>query len=159
TPAWMSRSAVEDVASRGITAGWARAREPVGGGPSRAGGPPSPATVSSTVRHGARTRISPGRRRGGKPTGAPPGRRRGGGGEGGGRGRGLARDHRLDGGGLGCGGEESLAGEQRHQPRDRLLERPPRRRDADQSGTQAGGEAHQRRSRSSAARMRKSANT
>src|SRR5712692_2724277 len=76
-----------------------------------------------------------------------------------GRGRGLARGHGLDGGGLGCGGEEPLAGEQRHQPRDRLLERPPRRRDADQSGTQAGGEAYQRRSRSSAATMRKSANT
>src|SRR5213593_3724403 len=63
TLAWMSRRAVEDAASRAVTAWMAEGAAAADRRRSPASTATSPAIVSSNVRHGGATRISSGRRR------------------------------------------------------------------------------------------------
>src|SRR5437899_4189526 len=63
TPAWMSRRAVEDAASRAVMAWMAAPSVPAGRRRSPTSTATRPEIVSSNVRHGGATRISSGRRR------------------------------------------------------------------------------------------------
>ena len=75
----------------------------------------------------------------------------------------LARGDRPYRGGFRACREHSGRRERRRESSDRVVERPPGWRDQDQLGAQAGDEAHgggqERRSRSSAAKIRKTAKT